>query len=76
MTEMLPDKFTPLARTVVGEAASLIALLQERNLTVGQLFLAHREVLPLSTYDSFAAALTFLYAAGIIDVRGQIVRIL
>lgn len=75
MAEIYPDKFTPLNRTVVGEAASLLALLAHRSMSVGQLFVAHREDAPFSTYDSFAAALTLLYGAGAINVQDQIIRI-
>lgn len=74
MSEFFPDKFTPLERTIVGEAASLLTLLDDRSVSVGQLYVEHRQVAPLSTYDSFAAALTLLYGAGVLDYQDQIVR--
>ncbi|MHA6508294.1 ABC-three component system middle component 6 [Tessaracoccus sp. Y1736] len=75
MSDFYPDKFTPLERTVVGEAAALLALLSHRSLSVGQLYVEHRQTSSASTYDSFAAALTLLYGAGVLDYQGQMVRI-
>lgn len=75
MNEIFPDKFTPLKHTVIGEAAALLTLLGQRSVSVGQLYVEHRQVTPSSTYDSFAAALTFLYGAGALtDYQNQIVR--
>ncbi len=75
MSEIFPDKFTPLERTVVGEGAALLALLGKRSLSIGQLYVEHRRAAPSSTYDSFAAALTLLYGAGVLDYQDQIVRV-
>ncbi|WP_422117753.1 ABC-three component system middle component 6 [Brachybacterium sp. UNK5269] len=74
MSEYFPDKFTPPERTVIGEAAALLALLGDRSMSVGQLYVEHRQSSGSSTYDAFAAALTFLYGAGVLDYQGQIVR--
>ena len=75
MSEFFPDKFTPLERTVVGEAAALLALLGNRSMGVGQLYVEHRQTSNASTYDAFAAALTLLYGAGVLDYQDQIVRV-
>lgn len=75
MSELFPDKFTPLERTIVGEAALLLTLLDGRSLSVGQLYVEHRQATPSSTYDSFAAALTLLYGAGVLNYQDQIVRV-
>lgn len=74
MSDIFPDKFTPLERTVVGEAAALLALLGTRSVTVGQLYVEHRHSPTSSTYDSFAAALALLYGAGALEYHDQIVR--
>ncbi|WP_091060529.1 ABC-three component system middle component 6 [Klenkia brasiliensis] len=73
MSEIFPDKFTPPERTIVGEAAALLSLLDHRSLSVGQLYVEHRQIASLSTYDSFAAALTLLYGAGVLDYEEKIV---
>lgn len=75
MSEFFPDKFTPLERTVVGEAAALLALLGDRSISVGQLYVEHRQTSVASTYDAFAAALTLLYGAGVLDYQDHIVRV-
>lgn len=75
MSEIFPDKFTPLERTIVGEAASLLMLLGDRSISIGQLYVEHRQAAPSSTYDSFAAALTLLYGAGVLNHQDQIVRV-
>ena len=75
MSEIFPDKFTPLERTAVGEAAALLMLLGQGSVSVGQLYVAFRQSTPSSTYDSFAVALTLLYAAGVLDYQDQIVRV-
>lgn len=75
MSEIFPDKFTPLERTVVGEAAVLLSLLGGRSVTVGQLYVEHRQTASTATYDSFATALTLLYGAGALDFQDQIVRV-
>jgi len=75
VSEIFPDKFTPIERTIVGEAAALLALLGSHSMSVGQLYTEHRQTEASSTYDSFAAALTLLYGAGVLDYRDQIVRV-
>lgn len=75
MSDIFPDKFTPLERTVVGEAAALLALLGKRSASIGQLYIEHRQDTPSANYDSFTAALTLLYGAGVIDYQDQIVRV-
>jgi hypothetical protein len=75
VTELFPDKFTPLAKTVVGEAASILALMGARSISVGQLFIEYRELAQSSPYDSFATALTLLYGAGAINHHDGILRI-
>ena len=56
MSEFFPDKFTPLERTIVGEAAALLVLLGRRSVSVGQLYVEHRQTATASTYDGFVAA--------------------
>lgn len=75
MSEFFPDKFTPLERTIVGEAAALLALLGSRSLSVGQLYVEHRQTATELTYDGFVAALTLLYGAGVLDFEDQMVRV-
>lgn len=75
MSEFFPDKFTPIERTIVGEAAALLALVGDRSMSVGQLYVEHRHTSVASTYDAFAAALTLLYGAGVLDYQDQMVRI-
>ncbi|WP_334147214.1 ABC-three component system middle component 6 [Microbacterium sp.] len=75
MSELFPDKFTPIAKTLVGEAATILLLLGQRTLSVGQLFVEYRETVPTSPYDSFATALTLLYGAGAINHHDGMLRI-
>lgn len=74
MSEFIPDKFTPLERTVVGEAAALLALIADRSMSVGQLYVERRQSAVASTYDTFVAALTLLYGAGALEYQDQMVR--
>lgn len=76
MSEIFPSKFTPVERTIVGEAAVLLRLLAGRSVSIGQLYAEHRQSADASsTYDSFAAALTLLYGAGVLTYNDQIVRL-
>ena len=75
MSEFFPDKFTPLERTIVGEAAALLALLGRRSLGVGQLYDEHRRTATAPPYVGFDAALTLLYGAGVLDYEDQMVRV-
>jgi hypothetical protein len=75
VNEFFPDKFTPLGRTIVGEAAALLALLGGRSMSVGQLYIEHRQMSAASTYDGFVAALTLLYGASVLDYEDQMVRV-
>lgn len=75
MVEIFPSKFTPVEQTVAGQAARLIVLLNDGNATVGQLYARHKASTPRATFESFAAALTLLYAAGVVSEEHQIVRI-
>lgn len=75
MSDFYPDKFTPIERTVVGESAVILGLLRGRAISIGQLFVEFRKMSPATTYDSFALALTFLYGAGAITHRDQIVSV-
>ncbi|WP_407671663.1 ABC-three component system middle component 6 [Nocardia aurantiaca] len=75
VNDIFPDKFTPLERSVVGEAANLLGLLSSAGITVGELYVHHRQASPTSTYDSFVAALTLLYGAGVLDYEDQTVRL-
>jgi hypothetical protein len=75
VSELFPDKFTPISKTIVGEAAAILALVSTRSLSVGQLFAEYRTLAPSSPYDSFAIALTFLYGAGAIDHYNGILRV-
>ncbi|MDD2857214.1 MAG: hypothetical protein PHU75_00915 [Candidatus Nanopelagicales bacterium] len=75
MSDLYPDKFTPIERTVVGESALLLGLLRGRAISIGQLFVEFRDVAPTTTYDAFALALTFLYGAGAVTHRDQIVTV-
>ncbi len=75
MSEFFPDKFTSLERTIVGQAAALVALLDGHSLSVGQLYVEYRRTSAAATYGSFAAALTLLYGAGVLDHEDQMVRV-
>lgn len=75
VSDLYPDKFTPIERTLVGESAVLLGLLRGRAISIGQLFVEFREVAPTTTYDSFALALTLLYGAGAVTHRDQIVSV-
>lgn len=66
MLEILPDKLTPVSRTVIGHATRLISLLSNEQTTVSSLFLHVNFARPDMRFDDFAMALTFLYAAGFI----------
>ncbi|NKY54521.1 ABC-three component system middle component 6 [Nocardia vermiculata] len=76
MSDIFPDKFTPLERTVVGEAATLLEMLAHDDVSVGQLYVEYRQAAPSSTYDSFVDALTLLYGAGVLDYQDSIVRLI
>jgi len=76
VSELFPDKFTPVERTIVGEAAQLLALLSDRSMSVGQLYVEHRQTsVESSTYDSFVSALTLLYGAGALNYEDQMVKV-
>lgn len=75
MSEIFPDKFTPVEQTIVGQAAALISLLGERSISIGQLYIEYKLMTSSTTFDSFAAALTFLYGAGVLDYQNQIVSV-
>jgi hypothetical protein len=74
VSDFFPDKFTPMDRTVVGEAAALLALLADRSMSVGQLYVERGKSSVASTYDTFVAALTLLYGAGALEYQDQMVR--
>lgn len=67
MVEILPDKFTPIDQTLVGRSAVLLVLVSDRNYTVGSLFAAAKERMNPLTFETFAASLTFLYGADLIE---------
>lgn len=75
VSELFPDKFTPVEKTLVGEAATILLLMGQRSVSVGQLFVEYRTAVPTSPYDSFAAALTLLYGAGAINHHDGMLRI-
>lgn len=74
MPDVLPDKFTPIARTIVGESALLLNVLGGGQASVGTLFTSYKSARPTATFDRFATCVTFLYAAGVIDMTDQTVR--
>lgn len=74
MAELLPDKFTPVEHTILGEAASLVTRLNEGSASIGQIYVDHKVRHKSATFDSFAAALTFLYTAGVVEYTNNIVR--
>lgn len=69
MIEVLPDKFTPIEQTLVGRSAMLMILLTARSFTIGGLFAAAKEQMRPLTFETFAASLSFLYAADLIEYR-------
>jgi hypothetical protein len=73
VSEIFPDKFTPVERTVVGEAAAILERFHGRVISVGQLYSSHRRSYEGTTYDGFVSALTFLYAANLIDYDNPMV---
>ncbi|WP_395639420.1 ABC-three component system middle component 6 [Pseudolysinimonas sp.] len=75
MNEILPDKFTPARQTVVGQASFIASQLQNKNMTIAQLFSEFKQADSGATFDSFVTALTFLYGAGALDYRDGIVRL-
>jgi len=75
MSEIFPDKFTPVEHTVVGEAAAILSLLGQRSVSVGQLYVEYRQTVAVATYDSFTTALTLLYGAGVLQYQDQMVRV-
>lgn len=40
-------------------------------MSIGQLYGRHRQMSAALTYDTFAAALTLLYGAGVLDYQDQ-----
>lgn len=75
MPELFPDKFTPVEQTIVGEAALLITVLESGSQSVGQAYLAYKAAVSTGTFESFAMALAFLYAAGAVEQDNQMLRI-
>jgi len=73
MSDLLPDKLLPVAHTVVGRGAVILALLQETTRPPGQLYILARESHPSMTYDEFVEALTLLFAAGIVHQTNGII---
>jgi len=74
VAELLPDKFTPVEHSLIGEAAAILTRINERSASVGQLYLDHKSDSTVATFDSFAGSLTFLYAAGLVEYSDHIVR--
>lgn len=74
MSEVFPDKFTPVSHTVVGEAAAILSQLLTQPRSIGQIYVGHKEANPQSTFESFAISLTLLYAVGAVDYSDQMVR--
>lgn len=73
MLEPLPDKFTPVDQTVVGQASELLVILGGGSCSVGQLFARHKEQRTTTTFDSFVDATTFLFAGGAVRYNDGIV---
>jgi hypothetical protein len=69
--EILPDKFTPIDQTLVGRSAMLLAVLSEESYTVSGLFAAVKVRMNPITFETFAASLTFLYAADLIFQKNE-----
>lgn len=75
MTEVLPNKLLPIARTVVGQGSVILDVLTGAGRPVGQLWIHSKEKLPELTYEEFVDALSLLYVAKIVNqVDGIIVR--
>lgn len=75
MTEVLPSKLLPIARTLVGQGSVILEVLVEAGLSVGQLWIHSKERLPGLTYEEFVDALSLLYAAKIVNqIDGVIAR--
>lgn len=75
MIEILPDKFTPIDQTLVGRSALLLEVVSEKSYTVSGLFAVAKERMNPITFETFAAALTFLYAAEMIDQNNGILGV-
>jgi hypothetical protein len=71
MSQLLPDKFVPVGQTVIGQGATLLAILSDRAVPVAQLFVEARERTPYLTYDGFGLTLASLYALGLIEPVGN-----
>ncbi|MDM4721446.1 hypothetical protein QTQ03_18240 [Micromonospora sp. WMMA1363] len=67
---ILPDKYVDLEHSLLGQAASLIAARRSAT-TVSDLWTAVQEGM---TYDRFILALDLLFALGVIDSDGGILR--
>lgn len=74
MPEIFPSKFTPFERTTVAEAAALLARIKVAPVSVANLYVTQKEGRDTVTFDSFAAALTLLFAIGVIDYEAPILR--
>lgn len=75
MLEIIPDKFTPVSGTVVGQASALLAFIALEQRSVGQLFVESKRSGPTQNFDDFATALTFLFGAGLIKYQDGILRL-
>lgn len=76
MRELVPDKFTSIEQSLVGQAGIILRLLANRPYSVGQCFFAAKSEIPYLTFDSLVLGLSFLYAAGLIQLRDGVLEVI
>ena len=71
---LLPTKYVPIEHSLIGVAASVMQEAQPSD-TVSTLWDRCKMSQRVRTFDRFAAALTLLYAARIIDLDRGLIRL-
>jgi hypothetical protein len=69
----LPNKYVPVEYSLLGIAADLLTVMRAND-TVSALWDRVREDSRIRTFDRFAAALTLLFAGGILVLEDGLLR--
>lgn len=71
--EILPTKYVPLDISILGVSAVVQSNIRSND-TVSTLWDRLAEDPRIRTFDRFAAGLTLLFAIGLVEIRGGVLR--
>lgn len=71
MSQLLPDKYVPLRKSLVGQGAIILSVLQNEAFAVARLYVETKRMLPHITYDNFILTLDWLFLSGSISFAGD-----